>query len=87
MNLVDNIEESSDVFLKLAAGVVVLCPKPLAIAVAPRSLLFARDARVGASTEGQPVAGEVGPDPRQGARPPGESRPNNNSSTRSATEE
>lgn len=47
-DLVDDMQKSCDIFLELAAGVVILRPQPLAITVAPRPLLFPRAARVGA---------------------------------------
>lgn len=62
-NLVDDIEESCDILLKLAAGIILFCPLALAITVTPSPLLFTGAARVRASARWQSVAGQVGSDP------------------------
>ena len=64
-DLVDDIEESGDIFLILAARVVLLRPHAPAVTVPPRPLLLAGDGGTA-----QPVAGQVGCDPSQGASPP-----------------
>lgn len=70
-HLVDDVEEPGDVFLVLAAGVVLLRPQPPAVTAPPRPLLLARAARVDARARRQPAAGQVGGDPCEGARPSG----------------
>ena len=73
-DLVDDEQKSGDVFLELAAGVVLLRPQPFVVAVSPRFLLLTRAARVRSGARRQSVAGQVRSDPRQSARPPAGSR-------------
>lgn len=70
-HLVDDVQEPGDVLLELAARVVVLGPRTLAVAVAPGPVLVAGAARVRAGAGRQRRAREVGSDPGQRALPPG----------------